>query len=67
MQIRRPGKPRANQEFQYGYGYAMPQRFIRWEWSADFNRWGAIVEFDDMPIYTWPKDETPIDHPIAID
>jgi hypothetical protein len=64
----RPNRPKQNQPFQRGYGYEIPRRFIRWEWSVSFNRWGAVVEFDDdMPIYTWPQDETPAGNQIRIE
>lgn len=33
-----------------------PKRIIHWQHSATFNRWSALVEFEDgYQTYTWPK------------
>lgn len=45
-------------EFQdhHGYGYVTAKTIHSWSWSNTFNRWYALVTFDDgWKGWTWPK------------
>lgn len=50
-----PPKPEGATHFQRDYGY-QPATVIRWEWSTTFDRWCALVKFEDgSECFTWPK------------
>lgn len=42
--------------FFTGWGYEKPAIVHGWAWSTTFNRWGALVTFDNgRKVYTYPK------------
>ena len=50
----------AAKRFQHhrGYGYFKPAQIHGWQWSTTFNRWGAMVTFEDgWKGLTWPEPE----------
>lgn len=50
-----PDKPKTDL-FQSASGGFERAEVIKWQWSNTFNRWGAVVRFNDgTELYTWPK------------
>lgn len=42
--------------FQSPTGYEIPSKVYGWQWSVTFNRWTALVTFDNgWRGFTWPK------------
>lgn len=48
--------------FWHEYGYQEPVAVWGWQWSYDFNRWSAYVEFEDgWRGFTYPKHESAVE------
>ena len=42
--------------FFTGWGYEKPAIVHGWDWSTTFNKWGALVTFDNgTRVFTYPK------------
>lgn len=54
-----PEIPNATEFQDTLYGYSVPEAVHGWQWSTTFNRWSALVTFNDGWCgFTWPKDRS---------
>lgn len=42
-----PPIPQDAEYFQHHYGFRKPTAIHQWRWSIEFNRWKALVTFED--------------------